>query len=75
MKSSTARKLKQVPVGYLMVGVDPHQKKHAAVALTQDAVVHTKFKFANSRQGYEQALDCTPRGRGRLRPGWRRATL
>ena len=57
MKSSTARKLKQVPAGYLMVGVDPHQKKHAAVAMTQDAVAHTKFKFANSRQGYEQALE------------------
>ena len=57
MKSSTARKLKQVPAGYLMVGVDPHQKKHAAVAMTQDAVAHIKFKFANSRQGYEQALE------------------
>ena len=57
MKNSTARKLKQIPVGYLMVGVDPHQKKHAAVAMTQDAVVHIKFKFANSRQGCDEALE------------------
>jgi len=57
MKNSTARKLGQIPAGYLMVGVDPHQMKHAAVAMTQDAVVHTKFKFANSRQGYNDALD------------------
>jgi hypothetical protein len=30
MKNSAARKLKQVPAGYLIVGVDPHKKKHAA---------------------------------------------
>lgn len=57
MKNSTARKLMQIPTGYLMVGIDPHQKKHAAAAMTQDAVVCTKFKFANSRQGYEVALE------------------
>ena len=53
MKNGTARKLRQIPVGYLMIGVDPHQKKHAAVVMTQDAIVHAKFKFANSRQGYD----------------------
>jgi len=57
MKNSTARKLRQIPAGYLMVGVDPHKKMHAAVAMTQDAVAHAKFKFANSRQGYEDALE------------------
>lgn len=57
MKSSTARKLRQVPAGYLLVGVDPHKKKHGAAAMTQDAVVHSKFKFANSRQGFEAALE------------------
>lgn len=50
MKNSTAQKLKQVPAGYLIMGIDPHKKKHAAVAMTQDAVVHTKFKITNSRQ-------------------------
>jgi transposase len=57
MKDSTARKLRQIPAGYLLVGVDPHKKRHAAVAMTQDAVVHSKLKFANSRQGYEEALE------------------
>ena len=36
MENTTARKLKQIPVGYLRVGVDPHKKRHAAVAMTQD---------------------------------------
>ena len=34
MKSTAARKLKQVPMGYLVIGVDPHKKKHAAVTIT-----------------------------------------
>ncbi len=57
MKNSAARKLKQVPEGYLMVGVDPHKKKHAAVAMTQDFMVQSKLKFANSRPGFEEALE------------------
>jgi transposase len=57
MKNNTARKLKQIPEGYLIIGVDPHKKKHAAVAMTQDAIVHTKFKVTNSRQGYEELLE------------------
>jgi transposase len=57
MKNSAARKLKQVPAGYLIVGVDPHKKKHAAVAINEDLVVQTKFKFANSRNGFDEALE------------------
>ena len=30
MKNSAAKKRKQVPSGYLVVGVDPHKKKHAS---------------------------------------------
>jgi transposase len=59
MKNSAAKKLKQIPVGYLMVGVDPHKKKHAGAAMTQDYVVQSKFKFANSRVGFEEALERT----------------
>jgi transposase len=59
MKNSAARKLKQVPAGYLTIGIDPHKKKHAAVALTEDLMVRTKFKFANSRAGFEQMLENT----------------
>jgi len=45
MKNSAANKLKQVPVGYLVIGIDPHKKKHAAVIMTQDFTTHSKFKF------------------------------
>ena len=57
VKNSLANKLKQVPEGYLIVGIDPHQKKHAAVAMTQDFTTRCKFKFGNSREGYDMALE------------------
>jgi len=56
MKNSAANKLKQAPVGYLVIGIDPHKKKHAAVAITQDFTTHAKFKFDNSRAGLEMML-------------------
>jgi transposase len=59
MKNNAARKLRQVPAGYLTIGIDPHKKKHAAVAITEDLMVRTKFKFANSRVGFEQVLENT----------------
>jgi len=43
MKNSAANKLKQVPVGYLVIGIDPHKKKHAAVIMAQDFTTHSKF--------------------------------
>ena len=45
MKNSAARKLKQVPVGYLIVGVDPHKKKHAAVAINEDLTFWKKGAY------------------------------
>ncbi len=57
MKNSAARKLKQVPAGYLTIGIDPHKRKHAAVAITEDLVVRAKFKFVNSKDGFEDALE------------------
>ncbi len=57
MKNSTARKLKQVSKGYLVMGIDPHKKRHAAVAMTQDFTTHSKFKFNNSKEGFEVALE------------------
>jgi len=57
MKNNAARKLKQVPAGYLLVGVDPHKKRHVALAMTQDLMVQSKFKFANLRRGFEEALE------------------
>ncbi|MBM2825781.1 MAG: family transposase [Dehalococcoidales bacterium] len=56
MENSVARKLKQVPQGYLVMGIDPHKKRHAAVAITQDFTIKTKFKFDNTREGLEAML-------------------
>jgi transposase len=53
MQNTAARKRKQVPEGYLIVGIDPHKKKHAAVAITQDLTVHDRFKLDNTREGLE----------------------
>jgi transposase len=56
MGSTVARKIKQVPEGYLVIGVDPHKKKHAAVIITQDFTVLSKLKFDNTRQGIEMMI-------------------
>jgi transposase len=56
MKSIAARKLRQVAEGYLVIGVDAHKKQHAAAVVTQDFNTHSKFKFNNSREGFETAL-------------------
>jgi len=56
MKNTAARKLKQVPEGYLIIGVDPHKKTHAAVVITQDLTIHDRFRFDNTREGLELLL-------------------
>jgi len=56
MENTAVRKLKQVPKGYLVIGVDPHKKRHAAVAITQDFATKAKFKFDNTREGLETML-------------------
>ncbi len=53
MENTAARKRKQVPEGYLIIGIDPHKKRHAAVAITQDFTIRDKFKFDNTREGLE----------------------
>lgn len=57
MKNSTAHKLRQIPEGYLIAGVDAHKKKHAIVMRTRDAVIRGKFKVANSRQGLNEMME------------------
>jgi len=57
MKNTAAKKRKQVPEGYLVVGIDPHKKRHAAVAITQDFTTQAKFKVDNTREGLETMLD------------------
>lgn len=44
-------------VGLHMVGVDPHKKRHVAVAMTQDFMVQSNLKFANSKRGFDGALE------------------
>jgi len=56
MENTAARKRKQVPEGYLIIGVDPHKKRHAAVTITQDFTTRDKFKFDNTRGGLEIML-------------------
>lgn len=56
MYNTAARKRKQVPEGYLIIGVDPHKKRHAAVAITQDFTIRTKFKVDNTREGLETMI-------------------
>jgi transposase len=56
MENTAARKRKQVPEGYLIIGIDPHKKRHAAVAITQDFTIRDKFKFDNTREGLETLL-------------------
>ena len=59
MENTAARKRKQVPEGYLIIGIDPHKKRHAAVAITQDFTTRDKFKFDNTREGLEIMLHRT----------------
>jgi len=56
VENTAARKRKQVPEGYLIIGVDPHKKRHDAVAITQDFTTRDKFKFDNTREGLEFLL-------------------
>jgi len=57
VKNSAAKKMKQVPDGFLIIGIDPHKRKHAAVAITQDLTVRAKFKFDNTRDGLESMTE------------------
>ena len=57
MKNTAVRKRRQVPEGYLIVGVDPHKKKHAAVAITQDLSVRDRLKFDNTKEGLDFLLN------------------
>jgi hypothetical protein len=57
MENTATRKRKQVPEGYLVVGIDPHKKRHAVVAITQDFTTRAKFKVDNTRYGLDMMLD------------------
>jgi transposase len=57
MKNITAKKLKQIPDGYLIIGVDTHKKKHAVVIKTQDALIQDRIKIDNTRHGFNKLLE------------------
>jgi len=57
MRNSAAKKRKRAPIGYLVVGMDPHKKKPAAVFMTQDFMTRSKLKFDNSREGFETVVE------------------
>lgn len=54
MQNSTARKLRQIPEGHLLVGIDAHKKKHAVVVMTTGAQVVAKLKVPNSVEGFAE---------------------
>lgn len=57
MQNNTARKLAQIPLGYLIVGIDPHKKKHAVVVMTPNSQVTTSFKIDACREGFERLME------------------
>lgn len=56
MKNSTARKLAQIPANHLIVGIDPHKKRHAVAIMTAQAGICGKFKIDNTKQGFEHLI-------------------
>ncbi len=40
----------------MVIGIDPHKKKHAAVIITQDLTIHSRFKVDNTREGLDLIL-------------------
>jgi len=56
VKNSTAKKLKQIGEGNLMVGIDPHKHKHALLIMNQDAMVQKRIKISNTRAGFKEGI-------------------
>ncbi len=56
MKNSITDKLRQIPPGCLILGVDPHKKKHAVVSMTLDARVWARRKFDNDGDGFVELM-------------------
>ncbi len=57
MLNCTAKRLKEIEPNTLLVGIDIGKKKHACVIMDLRAKVLTRFKFSNSRQGFERLLE------------------
>ena len=57
MLNCTAKRLKEIGPNTLLVGIDIGKKKHACVMMDLGAQVLGRFKFSNSRQGFEKLLE------------------
>jgi len=56
MLNCTARRLQELRPNTLLIGVDIGKKQHACVVMDLRAQVVTRFKFSNSRRGFERLL-------------------
>jgi len=56
MLNCTAKRLQEVRPNTLLIGVDIGKKQHACVVMDLGARVVTRFKFSNSRRGFERLL-------------------
>jgi hypothetical protein len=57
MKNSAARKLKQVPAGYLIIGIDAQKTKHAAVAIWGTGCVAVMYARMSAPGTRKQILE------------------
>jgi len=57
MLNYTAERLKEIGPDTLLVGIDIGKKQHACIVMDLRAKVLTRFKFSNSRQGFERLLE------------------
>lgn len=56
MLNCTAKRLQEVRPNTLLIGVDIGKKQHACVVMDLGARVVARFKFSNSRRGFERLL-------------------
>jgi len=57
MLNCTAKRLAELKPNTLLVGIDIGKKQHACIVMDLRAKVVTRFKFSNSRRGFERLLE------------------
>ncbi len=57
MLNYTAKRLKEIELKTLLIGIDIGKKRHACVIMDLRANVVAQFKFSNSRQAFERLLE------------------
>lgn len=56
MKTSTARKIAQLPSEHLLIGVDVHKSHHVAVVMDRAGKVVARAKVPNNKEGFDKLL-------------------